>query len=207
MNLRYRLAYRMVFSKLSEATGGNLKYFISGGAPLAKSIAEFFHAAGILVLEGWGATELSAPATWNCPSAYRFGSVGKAIPGVEIRVAEDGELLVKGPTVFREYWRREEATREAMNADGWYLTGDIGFIDSDGWVYITDRKKELIISAAGKNISPANIENIMKGSPYISSIMVYGDRQKYITALVNIECENDGLAPGGEGNRRARRRS
>ncbi len=190
LRLRYSLAYKLVFSKLNEAVGGNLKYFISGGAPLAKSIAEFFHAAGILVLEGWGATELSAPATWNSPSAYKFGSVGKALPGVEIRVAEDGELLVRGPNVFREYWKREEATREAKEPDGWYHTGDIGFIDSEGWVYITDRKKELIINAAGKNISPANIENVMKSSPYISNIMVYGDRRKYITALVNLEKEN-----------------
>ncbi len=190
LRLRYGLAYKLVFSKLNDAVGGNLKYFISGGAPLAKSIAEFFHAAGILVLEGWGATELSAPATWNCPSSYKFGSVGKALPGVEIRVAEDGELLVRGPNVFREYWKREEATREAKDPDGWYHTGDIGFIDSEGWVYITDRKKELIINAAGKNISPANIENVMKSSPYISNIMVYGDRRKYITALVNLEKEN-----------------
>ncbi len=205
LRLRYGLAYKLVFSKLNEAVGGNLKYFISGGAPLAKSIAEFFHAAGILVLEGWGATELSAPATWNCPSAYKFGSVGKALPGVEIRVAEDGELLVRGPNVFREYWKREEATREAKDADGWYHTGDIGFIDSEGWVYITDRKKELIINAAGKNISPANIENVMKSSPYISNIMVYGDRRKYITALVNLEKENvlsylkeKGIEPGNQ---------
>lgn len=190
LRLRYKLAYKLVFSKLNEAVGGNLKYFISGGAPLAKSIAEFFHAAGILVLEGWGATETSAPATWNCPSAYKFGSVGKALPGVEIRVAEDGELLVRGANVFREYWKREEATREAKDTDGWYHTGDIGFIDSEGWVYITDRKKELIINAAGKNISPANIENVMKSSPYISNIMVYGDRRKYITAMVNLEKEN-----------------
>ena len=199
LRLRYRLAYKLVFSKLSEATGGNLKYFISGGAPLAKSIAEFFHAAGILVLEGWGATELSAPATWNSPSAYKFGSVGKPIPCAEIKVAEDGELLVRGPNVFKEYWRREDVTREAKDPDGWYHTGDIGFIDSEGWVYITDRKKELIISAAGKNISPANIENVMKGSPYISNIMVYGDRRKYITALVNIERENVGSYLAGKG--------
>lgn len=199
LRLRYALAYKLVFSKLSEATGGNLKYFISGGAPLAKSIAEFFHAAGILVLEGWGATELSAPATWNSPSAYKFGSVGKPIPCAEVKVAEDGELLVRGPNVFKEYWRREDVTREAKDSDGWYHTGDIGYIDSEGWVYITDRKKELIISAAGKNISPANIENVMKGSPYISNIMVYGDRRKYITALVNIERENVGAWLGEKG--------
>lgn len=190
LRLQYAIANKLVFSKLNEAVGGNLKYFISGGAPLAKSIAEFFHAAGILVLEGWGATETSAPATWNCPSAYKFGSVGKALPGVEIRVAEDGELLVRGPNVFREYWKREEATREAKDADGWYHTGDIGYIDPEGWVYITDRKKELIINSAGKNISPANIENVMKSSPYISNIMVYGDRRKYIVGLVNLEREN-----------------
>ncbi len=210
LKLRYKLAYRLVFSKLSEATGGNLKYFISGGAPLAKSIAEFFHAAGILVLEGWGATELSAPATWNSPSEYKFGSVGKPIPCNEVKVAEDGELLVRGPNVFKEYWRREDVTREAKDPDGWYHTGDIGYIDKEGWVYITDRKKELIISAAGKNISPANIENVMKGSPYISNIMVYGDRRKYITALVNIERENAGAflaekgiaVPGDDHDRR-----
>ncbi|TFH39781.1 MAG: long-chain fatty acid--CoA ligase, partial [Chrysiogenales bacterium] len=156
-------------------------------APLAKRIAEFFDAAEILILEGWGATETSAPATWNTPENYRFGSVGKTIPGVELRVEEDGELLVRGPNVFREYWKMPEATREAKDPDGWYHTGDIGVIDDDGYVYITDRKKELIITAAGKNISPANIESVIKGSPCISNAMACGDRKKYITALVTLE--------------------
>lgn len=184
LRVKYFIAWRILYGKLHRATGGKLRYFISGGAPLSTKIAEFFHAAGILILEGWGSTELSAPATWNSPLAYRFGSVGKPIPGVYVRILSDGELIVKGPNVFKEYWRNDEATREAKDASGWFHTGDIGRIDDDGYVYITDRKKELIITAAGKNISPSNIERLMMSSPYISNIMVYGDRQKYITALV-----------------------
>lgn len=190
LQLRYAIARALIFKKITKATGGRLKYFVSGGAPLSKQIAEFFHAADILVLEGWGATEVSAPATWNSPHEFKFGSVGKPLPGVEVVVADDGELLVRGPIVFKEYWGRPEATAEAKDSDGWYHTGDIGYIDKDGWVYITDRKKELIINAAGKNISPLNIESILKQSPYISNVMVYGDRRKYITALVNIDREN-----------------
>lgn len=187
LSIRYRIARRLVFLKLKEALGGNLAYFISGGAPLAKRIAEFFDAADILVLEGWGATETSAPATWNTPSDYRFGSVGKPIPGVEVRVEADGELLIRGPNVFREYWKMPEATKEAKDNEGWYHSGDIGVIDDEGYVYITDRKKELIITAAGKNISPANIESVIKGSPCISNALAFGDRKKYITALVTLE--------------------
>ncbi len=187
LSLRYGIARKFVFSKLKDALGGNLAYFISGGAPLAKRIAEFFDAADILVLEGWGATETSAPATWNTPNEYRFGSVGKPIPGVEVKVEEDGELLVRGPNVFREYWKMPDATREARDGEGWYHSGDIGVIDDEGYVYITDRKKELIITAAGKNISPANIESVIKGSPCISNAFAFGDRKKYITALVTLE--------------------
>lgn len=189
LRIKYAIAFRLVFSKLKEAVGGNLAYFISGGAPLAKRIAEFFHAADILILEGWGATETSAPATWNTPTDYRFGSVGKAIPGVEVKVMEDGELLVRGPGVFREYWKMPDATAEAKDADGWWHSGDIGVIDDEGYVYITDRKKELIITAAGKNISPANIEIALKSSPFISNAMAYGDRKKYITALITLDAD------------------
>lgn len=187
LSLRYGIARKLVFSKLKDALGGNLAYFISGGAPLAKRIAEFFDAADILVLEGWGATETSAPATWNTPDDYRFGSVGKPIPGVDVKVEEDGELFVRGPNVFREYWKMPEATQEAKDNEGWYHSGDIGVIDDEGYVYITDRKKELIITAAGKNISPANIESAIKGSPCISNALAFGDRKKYITALVTLE--------------------
>jgi long-chain acyl-CoA synthetase len=190
LKLKYGIANALIFRKITKATGGRLKYFVSGGAPLSKQIAEFFHAANILVLEGWGATEVSAPATWNSPHEFKFGSVGKPLPGVEVVVADDGELLVRGPIVFKEYWGRPEATAEAKDSEGWYHSGDIGYIDKDGWVYITDKKKELIINAAGKNISPLNIESIIKQSPYISNVMVYGDRRKYITALINIDREN-----------------
>ncbi|NMB66298.1 MAG: long-chain fatty acid--CoA ligase, partial [Spirochaetes bacterium] len=190
LKVKYAIASALIFKKITRATGGRLKYFVSGGAPLSKQIAEFFHAANILVLEGWGATEVSAPATWNSPHEFKFGSVGKPLPGVEVVVADDGELLVRGPIVFKEYWGRPEATAEAKDSEGWYHTGDIGYIDKDGWVYITDRKKELIINAAGKNISPLNIESVLKQSPYISNVMVYGDRRKYITALVNIDRDN-----------------
>ncbi|MEW6363978.1 MAG: long-chain fatty acid--CoA ligase [Acidobacteriota bacterium] len=185
--LRFWLADRLVFRKIRRRLGGRLRYFGSGGAPLAAELARFFHAAGILVLEGWGATETSAPATWNSPQAFRFGSVGKPLPHTDVRIAPDGELLVRGPGVFAGYFKDPQTTAEAFDADGYYRTGDIGSVDSDGYFYITDRKKELIINATGKNIPPQKIENMLRGCAFVSNAIVHCDRRPYLVALVTLD--------------------
>ncbi|NLH48361.1 MAG: long-chain fatty acid--CoA ligase [Myxococcales bacterium] len=197
--LRHRLADRLVFRKLRAVLGGRMKYFVSGGAPLDANIAEFFSAVGIIVLEGWGATETAAPATVNRLDNFVFGSVGLPLPGVEVKVAEDGELLVRGAGVCTGYWKMPAQSAETFDAEGWYHTGDVGRIAGDGFVYITDRKKELIITSAGKNISPQNIENKLKLSPFVSNVMTIGDRRNYVTALVTLDAEavNKQLGTGG----------
>ena len=177
-------------SKLKAAFGERLRAFISGGAPLAKEIAEFFHAAGILILEGYGLTETTAATHVNRPDRYRFGTVGPAIPGVEVQIAGDGEILVRGRNILREYFGKAEATREAIDEQGWFHTGDIG-VEEDGLLRITDRKKDIIVTAGGKNIAPQNIENALKTScPLISQAMVYGDKKSYLVAVVTISEEN-----------------
>lgn len=181
-----RLAHRLVFHKLHDLFGGRLKYLVSGGAPLSREVAEFFHAAGILVLEGCGLTETCPALTINRPSAFRFGSVGQKLSRVELRLAPDGELLAKGPNIAKGYYKRPRATAEAWDSDGWFHTGDIAAIDADGFVRIVDRKKELIITASGKNIAPQNVENLLKTSPYISQAMVFGDKRPYCVALVTL---------------------
>ncbi|MBK5092900.1 MAG: long-chain fatty acid--CoA ligase [Actinobacteria bacterium] len=178
-----KIANKLVFSKIYERMGGRLIFFVSGGAPLAKEIAEFFHAMGILILEGYGLTETSPVLTCNTPDSVRFGSVGKVIPDVEIKIAEDGEILARGPNVMQGYWNKPEETAEAL-AGGWFYTGDIGEFDSDGFLYITDRKKDLIVTAGGKNIAPQNIENQLKLDKYIEQACVIGDRRKYLSALI-----------------------
>jgi long-chain acyl-CoA synthetase len=197
LRLKSALAHYLVFAKLHRALGGNFRYFVSGGAPLAKEIAEFFHAAGILILEGWGATETSAPATINRPDNYRFGSVGPPLPGVEVQIAPDGELMVKGVNVFAGYYRDPAATRAALTDDGWWLSGDLGRKDEDGFFYITDRKKEIIVTATGKNVPPANLENRLKQRRFISNCLVHGDRRKYLTALITLDPDDLAAAPGG----------
>jgi long-chain acyl-CoA synthetase len=186
---RHRLADRLVYRQIRAVLGGQMKFFVSGGAPLAADIGEFFSAIGVTVLEGWGATESSAPATLNRPGQIRIGSVGRPLPGIEVRLLDDGELLIRGPSVCLGYWKMPVQSAETFDPDGWYHTGDIGRIDRDGYVYITDRKKELIITAAGKNISPQNIENKLKLSPYIANALAFGDRQPYVTALVTLDAE------------------
>jgi len=176
-----------VFNKLKKLFGGELRFFISGGAPLSREIAEFFHAAGILVLEGYGLTENTAASNLNSADAFKLGTVGRALSGVEVRIAEDGEIMLRGKNVFAGYHRREEATAEVLEEDGWFHTGDIGVIDDDGYLKITDRKKDLIVTSGGKNIAPQNIENLMKTDPLISQIMVYGDKRNYLTALVTLD--------------------
>ena len=182
--LRYRLAKVFIFSKIKRAVGGRIKFFLSGGAPLSKELAEFFYSAGIFVFEGYGLTETSPVVTVNTFKAFKFGSVGKPIKDVEVRTAGDGEILVKGPSVMRGYYRNEGATRDAIDAGGWLHTGDIGYFDGEGFLCITDRKKDIIITAGGKNIAPQNIENVMKTDSYIQEVVLHGDRRPYLTALV-----------------------
>jgi len=188
LRLRHALADRLVFSKLREKIGGRVKWLGSGGAPLSRSIAEFFHAAGLPIFEAYGLTESSAPAVCHAIDDYRFGTVGKPIPGVEVKTADDGEILIRGPNVFAGYFKDPEATALAIK-DGWLYSGDVGVFDADGFLKITDRKKDLIITAGGKNIAPQNIENLMKSSKYISQFMAYGDKKPYCVALVTLNME------------------
>ncbi|MGH7414356.1 MAG: AMP-dependent synthetase/ligase [Candidatus Rokuibacteriota bacterium] len=186
---KYRIAHKLVFSKLHEALGGRLRFAVSGGAPLSKEIAEFFHAAGILILEGYGLTETCPSLSFNRLDRFKFGSVGQAQPGIEIRIAADGEILGRGPNIAKGYFKKPEATAEVFLADGWFATGDIGRLDEDGFLYITDRKKDLIVTAGGMNIAPQNIENLLKGDPFISQAMVHGDRRPYPVALITVNPE------------------
>lgn len=189
LGLKRAVAYQLVFKKLMEGLGGRIRFFISAGAPLSKEIAEFFHAAGILILEGYGLTESCPALTINRLEGYKFGSVGQAIPGVELKIAEDGEILGRGPNVARGYFKRPEDTKEVFYDDGWLYTGDIGYMDEDGFLFITDRKKDIIVTSGGKNIAPQNLENILKVDPLISQVMVYGDRRKYLVALITLDPE------------------
>jgi long-chain acyl-CoA synthetase len=185
--LQHRLANALVFSKLHEAMGGRLVWAVSGGAPLSRDIAQFFHAAGILILEGYGLTETCPVLTFNRPDHFKFGSVGQGLPGVQLRLAADGEILARGPNIAtRGYFKQPEATREVFEPDGWFHTGDIGRLDEQGFLYITDRKKDLIVTAGGMNIAPQNIENLLKSDPFISQVMVYGDRRPYPVALITV---------------------
>jgi long-chain acyl-CoA synthetase len=183
LKMKYNIANKLVFSKIYEKMGGRLRFFFSGGAPLAREIAEFFHAMGIVILEGFGLTETSPVLTVNKPDAIRFGSVGQPIPGVEIKIADDGEILAKGPNVMKGYWNRPGETAEALEG-GWFHTGDIGHLDEDDFLFITDRKKDLIVTAGGKNIAPQNIENTLKLDKYIEQVAVLGDKRKFVSALI-----------------------
>ena len=190
LELKRKVADKLVFAKLHAALGGRLQWAVSGGAPLARDIAEFFHAAGILLLEGYGLTETCPALTFNRPGRFKFGSVGQALPGVELKIADDGEILARGPNIATKgYFKQAEATREVFEPDGWFHTGDIGTLDGDRFLFITDRKKDLIVTAGGMNIAPQNIENLLKADPFISQVMVYGDRRPYPVALITVNPE------------------
>ena len=176
-----------MFSKVREPFGGRLRMPGSGGAPLAKEIIEFFDAIGIRIGEGYGLTECTTACSTNRPDLYRFGSVGQPLPGFEIRIADDGEIEVRSETVFQGYYKEPEATAAVLGPDGWLKTGDIGMLDEDGFLHITDRKKDILVTAGGKNVAPQNIENDLKTSKYVSQALVVGDARPYVSALITLD--------------------
>ncbi len=184
----FHRADESLYSRVRGLFGDHINQAISGAAPIAPEILEFFYACGVPVLEGWGMTETTAVGTVATLDHFRFGTVGRAMPGVELRIADDGEILVRGPNVFAEYWRNPEATAETL-VDGWLRTGDLGSLDADGYLSITGRKKDIIITAGGKNLAPANIENDLKQSPFISQAVMHGDRRPYPVALITLDPE------------------
>jgi long-chain acyl-CoA synthetase len=180
---------RVVYGKMRAALGGQCRAAISGGAPLGARLGHFFRGTGITVYEGYGLTETSAGACLNLEGAVKIGTVGRPIPGVSVRIADDGEILLQGDNIFRGYWRNDAATAEALGADGWFHTGDIGEIDTDGYLTITGRKKEILVTAGGKNVAPAVLEDRLRAHALISQAMVVGDRQPFIGCLVTIDPE------------------
>jgi len=194
---QHRVADKLVYSKVKGKLGGRLRFGISGGAPLAREIAEFFHVLDIPILEGYGTTECTTASNVNMLGRFRFGTVGPAIPGIELRFADDGELLVRSSTVFAGYYKDPEATRAVLDEDGWLHTGDIASIDDDGFVTITDRKKDILVTAGGKNVAPQNIENDLKASKYVSQAVVLGDKKPYVAALITLDEPEMRKALGG----------
>jgi long-chain acyl-CoA synthetase len=179
-----KIADKLVFSKIRHALGNRFRFAVSGGAPLARDLAEFFVGAGVMIYEGYGLTETSPVIAVNGPNAWRLGAVGKPLPNVEVRIAPDGEILTRGPHVMKGYFNKPEATAEAIDTGGWFHTGDIGKIDEGGFLVITDRKKDLIVLTGGKNVAPQPIENELKSSPFIGVPIVLGDRHKFIAAVI-----------------------
>lgn len=188
LRLKHWLADRLVFQKIRARLGGQIKHIVSGGAPLSAAISEFFYSVGLPIMEAYGATETAAPATVTRPESLRFGTVGTAIPNVEVKLAEDGEIMIRGAGVCQGYYKDPEATARTF-IDGWYYSGDVGRFDEEGNLVITDRKKDIIITSAGKNIAPQNIENLLKTSVYINQAVVCGDKRKYLTALITLNID------------------
>jgi long-chain acyl-CoA synthetase len=182
-----RLADRLVFAKVKQKLGGRLRVGVSGAAPLGLDVLEFFHSLGMLVVEGYGLTETASSLSVNDPDDFRFGTVGRVVEGTEVRLDDDGEILVRSDTVFAGYFKDPEATAAVLTGDGWFRTGDVGEIDADGFLKITDRKKDLIITAGGKNIAPQNLENALKASRFVSQALVVGDRRPYVVALITVD--------------------
>jgi long-chain acyl-CoA synthetase len=189
LQARHALFDRLVYGKLRAAVGGKVTYAVSGGAPLGERLGHFFRGAGIIVLEGYGMTETSAAATVNKPSRNKVGTVGQPLPGVSARIADDGEILLRGKIVFAGYWRNEAATEETLDAEGWLHTGDLGSLDDEGFLRVTGRKKELIVTAGGKNVAPAVLEDRLRAHPLISQVMVVGDNQPFIACLITLDTE------------------
>ena len=185
--IRHWIADLLVYSKVKKRLGGRLRIANSGGGPLAREIIEFFHAFDVLILEGYGLTECTTACSVNLPDRYRFGTVGPPLPGFEVKLAEDGELLIRSQTVFAGYYKDEDATRAVLDADGWLRTGDIARIDGDGFITIADRKKDILVTAGGKNVAPQNLENELKASRYVSQALVVGDRRPYVAALITLD--------------------
>jgi long-chain acyl-CoA synthetase len=200
------LADKLVFAKIRERMGGRFMFAVSGGAPLARDVAEFFWGAGMPIYEGYGLTETSPVISANGWTGVKLGTVGRVIPGVEVKIAADGEILARGPNIMKGYWNLPKETAEAVDSEGWFHTGDIGELDSEGFLRITDRKKELIVNAYGKNVAPAPLENELKSSPFIAQAVVIGDRRKFLAALLVPEFDHlkgwaakNGLATGDAG--------
>ncbi|MFS0894080.1 AMP-dependent synthetase/ligase [Microbacterium sp. 179-I 3D3 NHS] len=189
MKLKFALFNKLVYGKLRAAMGGNVVYAVSGSAPLGSRLGHFFHSLGVVILEGYGLTETTAPATVNLADKSKIGTVGPALPGVGVRLGDDGEIEVRGVNVFKEYWNNPEATAEAFSDGGWFRTGDIGSFDSEGFLTITGRKKEIIVTAGGKNVAPAALEDPIRANPIIGQVVVVGDQRPFISALITLDPE------------------
>ncbi|MFI0487325.1 AMP-dependent synthetase/ligase [Actinomadura sp. 9N215] len=189
LKAKHKVFDLLVYKKLRAAVGGEVKYAVSGGAALGERLGHFFRGVGITILEGYGLTETTAPASVNRPTAIRIGTVGQPIPGVDVRIAEDGEVLVRGVNIMRGYWNNEAATKEVLDDDGWFHTGDLGSLDGDGFLKITGRKKEILVTAAGKNVAPAPLEDRIRAHPLVSQCLVVGDGRKFVAALVTLDEE------------------
>jgi long-chain acyl-CoA synthetase len=189
LGLQHRVADLLVYSKVKKRLGGRIRAAVSGAAPLSVDVLEFFHALDVLILEGYGLSECTSGAAVNRPKRYKFGTVGLPVPKMEAKTAADGELLLRGPTVFAGYYKNEQATREAVDEEGWLHTGDVAEIDADGFIKITDRKKDILVTAGGKKVAPQNLENELKHSKYVSHALIVGDRRPYVAALVALDEE------------------